>query len=210
MLAVTSITKRLGGRRVLDDVSFDCDRGVVTVVRGPNGAGKSTLLRIIAGVLEPDRGTVEIDGVSIAGQPVAARRRLGYVPEAADPPGQLTVDELLSLVASLKGCALLAAELRERLGIEPLARCRIERLSLGERRRASLAAALVGDPAVLVLDEPSNGLDEDGVAVLRDLIGARRIRGAGTAIVIASHDDPFTGAVADVTLSLRAGRLETE
>jgi ABC-type multidrug transport system ATPase subunit len=205
MLSVRSVGKRFGGRWVLDDVSFDCAAGAVTVIGGPNGAGKSTLLRIVAGVIEPDRGQVEIDGQSIVGRPVAARRRLGYAPEAADPPGALRVGELLALVAALKRSPPLAPALRERLGVERIERQRIEQLSLGERRRACLAAALIGEPAVLVLDEPSNGLDDGGLPALIEVIGARRA--AGAAVVVASHDPRLVQAVAGVRLRLEAGRL---
>ncbi len=159
MLAVRDLQKRLGGRRVLDQLSLDCDAGTITAIVGPNGAGKSTLLAILAGVMEPDAGSVDIDGASITRQRTRARARLGYVPEAADPPPHLTVDELIALVVALRRAAPLAAEIRQQLGTEPLGHQRIDRLSLGERRRACLAAALVGDPGLLVLDEPTNGLD---------------------------------------------------
>ncbi len=205
MLRAVSISKRLAGRWVLRDVDFDCPERAVVSVSGPNGAGKTTLLRIVAGVIEPDSGTVELDGAILSGRHASARRRIGYVPEAADPPGYLRVDDLLELVAALKGAPSLDPALRERLGVDALAHQRIEGLSLGERRRACLAAALVGDPAVLVLDEPSNGLDAKGARALVDLLRERR--DAGATVLMASHDDSLMEALADRHLRLVSGRL---
>lgn len=202
-LVVSELRKRLGGRAVVDEVSFECEAGSITVLAGPNGAGKSTLLRMIAGVLEPDRGSIELGGHSIARR--QARARLGYVPEAADPPGHLTVDELLALVAALKRAPGPGAAARDRLGIAALGAQQIERLSLGERRRTCLAAALIGEPAVLVLDEPTNGLDVAGIAMLEALLGERRA--AGCAVLLATHDRDFATRVATKTLSLDRGRL---
>ena len=205
ILRVDGVSKRLAGNKVVDDVSFDCDAGCVAAVSGPNGAGKSTLLGLLAGVLEPDAGGIEIDGASIVGARVKARTKLGYVPEAADPPGHLTCQELFDLVAALKGSAPLGADVRERLAIDEISHRRIERLSLGQRRRACLAAALVGDPSVLILDEPTNGLDESGVDTLRALLAERRA--AGAAIVFATHDAAFAESLADLPLRMERGRI---
>jgi ABC-type multidrug transport system ATPase subunit len=136
---------------------------------------------------------------------VSARRQLGYVPEAADPPGYLRVDDLLALVAALKDADPLDAAVRERLGVDLLAHQRIERLSLGERRRACLAAALVGDPAVLVLDEPSNGLDSQGAQTLVEILSEQR--DAGATILLATHDHDLIAALSDQHLRLVNGRL---
>jgi len=205
LLRVASVSKRLAGRWVLREVDFDCEEGSIVCVLGANGAGKTTLLRIVAGVMEPDGGSVEIDGKIISGRHVAARRQLGYVPEAADPPGHLTVAELFALVAALKDAHPLDPAVRDRLGVDPFVDQRIERLSLGERRRACLAAALVGDPSVLVLDEPSNGLDADGTQTLVDLLRERRE--SGTAILVATHDQGLIEALAGTRVRLADGRV---
>jgi ABC-type multidrug transport system ATPase subunit len=207
-LRVDGVSKKLAGKRVVDDVSFDCDDGRIAAISGPNGAGKSTLLRMIAGVLEPDAGGSEIDGSSIVGARVEARRKLGYVPEAADPPGHLTCRELFDLVAALRGAPPLEREVSDRLAIEEIAHRRIERLSLGQRRRACLAAALIGQPAVLVLDEPTNGLDDGGIATLGSLLTERRA--AGAAIVFATHDAAFAQSIADMSLRMERGTLTAE
>ena len=183
ILVVDDLAVRRGGRMVLDGLSLSADAGEVVGVVGPNGAGKSTLLAVIAGVLPRDRGLVQIGG-DLAGT-VAAQHRLGYVPEAANPPGHLTCDEVIALVAAIKRASLEDAA-RAALGVDELAGQRVDRMSLGQRRRTCLAAALVGAPALLVLDEPSNGLDAGGVDTLVELLAARRA--AGAAVVLASHD----------------------
>jgi len=183
ILVVDDLAVKRGGRRVLDGLSVGVGAGEVLGVVGPNGAGKSTLLAVVAGVLGRDRGLVTIGG-DLAGT-VAAQRRIGYVPEAANPPGHLTGDEVIALVAAVKGAALDEA-VRAGLRVDELAAQRIDRMSLGQRRRACLAAALVGAPDLLVLDEPSNGLDAAAVDTLVDLLAARTAAGAG--VILASHD----------------------
>jgi len=194
-LEVRALHKRLGGKQVLAGLGLTLDGGLLAVL-GPNGCGKTTLLRIVAGVLEPDEGSVRLRGRPLA----RARRDLGYVPEGADPPPHLTVGELLRLVAVLRRCAPLSAELGGRLGIPPLESQRIASLSLGQRRRACLAAALLGDPWLLVLDEPTNGLDPDGVAMLATLL--REHANAGRAALVATHDLAFVDAIGARRLKL--------
>ena len=180
-LRLADVGKRLGGRRVLDRVGLELDGGALAVV-GPNGCGKTTLLRIVAGVLAPDEGDVLLDGHRLD------RARLGYVPEAADPPAHLTVEELLALVAALRRASPLAQPLKTELGLDGIAGQRIGSLSLGQRRRACVGAALVGSPWLLVLDEPTNGLDPVGVDLLARLL---RDHAAHGAILLATHDLAF-------------------
>jgi ABC-2 type transport system ATP-binding protein len=160
---------------------------------------------MIAGVLEPDRGSIEIAGASLAAAPVQARRSLGYVPEAANPPGHMTGEELFALVAALKQAPPPGQELRAALGLGGLTVESIARLSLGQRRRVCLGAALIGDPALLVLDEPTNGLDRGGIATLTALLADRR--DAGGIILVATHDRDFADALAGERFHLQAGRL---
>jgi ABC-type multidrug transport system ATPase subunit len=208
VLEVRGLGVRRGRRRVLADVSLAAARGELVALVGANGAGKSTLLGAIGGVLAPDRGAVTVDGASVWGAERdrrRARRAIGYVPEAADPPGYLTCDEVLALVAATKRAPALAPALRDRLGLDPIADVRIDRMSLGQRRRACLGAALVGDPALLVLDEPDNGLDPSGadtlVAVLRERAQA------GAAVLIASHDAALVDRLGARRVHLADGRV---
>ena len=194
MLRVHDVVKRLGGKRVLNRVSLELDGGALAVL-GANGCGKTTLLRVIAGVLPTDEGTVTIDGKPAA----RSRARLGFVPEAADAPAHLTVDELLALVAALRRAPALEADLKQRLGLDATAGQRIGSLSLGQRRRACLGAALVGAPPLLILDEPTNGLDPGGVELLGELLRDQARRGA---VLIATHDLPFADAIGARRLDL--------
>lgn len=192
--------KRRGGRWVVDEISFTVGPGEIVALVGGNGAGKSTTLAMVAGALAIDRGWVAVAGVTSG-----RRRHLGYVPEGADPPGHLTAAELWSLVGGLRDGAALAADARAALGLDAIAPLRFERMSLGQRRRACLGAALIGEPPALVLDEPDNGLDDDGLAALADQVRAAAARGAG--ILIATHDPAVRARLASRELLLDAGKL---
>lgn len=207
VLVVDGLGVKRGGRRVLDGLSLTAGPGEIVGIVGGNGCGKTTLLAAVAGVLAPDRGGVTIDGASVWGperERIAARRALGYVPEGADPPGHLTGDELLALVAAVKGAPPLDSEVRTRLDLGALAAARIDRMSLGQRRRACLGAALVGAPRLLVLDEPDNGLDAGGIDALVELLAARAA--AGAAALVASHDAHFLDRIKARRLSVARGQ----
>ncbi len=199
-LEVHGLGKRRGGRWVLDDVSFTVAAGEVVGLLGGNGAGKSTLLACAAGALEPDRGWVAVGGATSG-----RRRHVGYAPEGADAPGHLTGGELWALVASLRPDARLDDETTALLELGPLAGVRLERMSLGQRRRAVLAAALIGAPPLLLLDEPDNGLDVAGLDALVRLVAREAARGA--ALVVATHDPEVRARLAARPLTMAAGRL---
>ncbi|MCX5745249.1 MAG: ATP-binding cassette domain-containing protein, partial [Proteobacteria bacterium] len=157
-----------------------------------NGSGKSTLLCAIAGVLEPRAGRITIDGASVWGsqaQRTRARRALGYVPEAADPPGFLTADELWNLCSATRATTPPSAALCAALGLDELRGITLDKMSLGMRRRACLGAAFLGPPNVLVLDEPDNGLDAQRLDALAILLRARAA--AGQTAIVASHDAAY-------------------
>jgi ABC-type multidrug transport system ATPase subunit len=196
-LAVSDLAKRFGRRRVLSGLGFECERGEIVAVTGDNGSGKSTLLAILAGVIEPDRGAATLGGEALIGRRAPARKRIGYVPEAADPPGQMTAADLFTLVAALKGAAPPSPEQIELLELDALLAQSIGSMSLGQRRRVCLAAALVGDPDLLILDEPSNGLDAGGIDALTTLVLGR----PGCA-VLATHDRELIERLEATELSL--------
>ncbi|HTJ44937.1 MAG TPA: ABC transporter ATP-binding protein [Kofleriaceae bacterium] len=208
ILDVRDLGVRRGERRVLSAIDVRVERGTIAALVGANGAGKSTLLAAIAGVLAPDRGAVLVGGASVWGaerERRRARAQLGYVPEAADPPGHLTCDEVLALVAAVKRSAPIEPAVRARLGLGAIANVRIDRMSLGQRRRACLGAALVGAPALLVLDEPDNGLDPAGAETLVSLLRERAE--AGAAVVIASHDAGLVEKLGARPIELAGGRV---
>lgn len=185
---------------MLDGLQLACAPGEVYAVLGENGAGKSTLLRVLCGMLEPERGTVLIQGHELTGGGVAARRHLGYVPDGTESLPDLSLREFVALVRSLKQLPVdAAAELelasrRERLGLEQAWHQRLATLSFGQRKRACLLAALLGDPWLLILDEPSNGLDPSGVAKVLELIAERQARDQAT--LLATNDLAFTRQLA--------------
>jgi len=188
-LTVDAVSIRRGGRVIIADLAFEVAAGEVVGIVGKNGCGKSTVLMAIAGVLAPRIGRITIAGASVWGshdERLRARKALGYVPEGADPPGFLRGSELWALVAATRGCAMPAPELREAMGLDEIGDSAIERMSLGQRRRACLGAAFMGPPALVVLDEPDNGLDAKRLAGLASLI--KHHAATGGTCILASHD----------------------
>ncbi len=204
-LIVDGVTRRFGDRLALDDVGFTVAPGMLCGLVGGNGAGKTTLLRIVAGFLDADRGGVTIDGVDVTRRPVAAAARRGCLVEGGPLPPELGVAEYLRLRARLRGAdpALIAARLDE-VGLAARARDPIGALSKGLRQRVAWAEALLGDPPVLVLDEPAAGLDEEERAAVRERLAA--LRGA-RAILWASHELADVDLVADALVVLVGGRV---
>lgn len=189
LLAIDDLVIKRGGRRIIDELSLSVDDGELVAVVGKNGCGKTTLLSSIAGVLEPHSGRIAIAGASVWGtsrERQRARRALGYVPEAADPPGFLTGRELWALCASTRDAVPPSQAVRDALGLDELAEVQLERMSLGQRRRACLGAAMLGPPDLLVLDEPDNGLDAKRLDALVGLLRDHAQQGRGA--ILASHD----------------------
>jgi ABC-2 type transport system ATP-binding protein len=205
ILETSSLIKRYSGRLVLDGATLRFAGPGVLVVRGENGAGKSTLLALIAGVLAPDGGRIFIGGRDLGRERERALAGLGYAPDRLDLPPELTTLELLSLVTILKGARPPADDLVERLGARSFWGDRLGALSLGQRRRAALLAALAGDPALLVLDEPTNGLDPGGLEMLVSLLRERTA--LGRSAIVATHDAAFADLVADARVELRGGQI---
>lgn len=207
LLAIDRLRVKRGARIVLDDLALTIEPGELVGLVGANGCGKSTLLSAIAGVLAPADGSIAVAGASVWGstaQRNRARRAIGYVPEAADPPGFLTGAELWNLCSATRGAPPPADELRARLGLDELADKPLERMSLGQRRRACLGAAFVGPPALLVLDEPDNGLDVARLDTLVALLEAHAAAGRGA--ILASHDAALLDRLAARIVRLGAGR----
>lgn len=204
-LALLGVSKRLGPRPILRDVALQVGDGGLAVILGENGSGKSTLLRLVAGVIEPDRGHIRIDEHEVRGGGVVARRHLAFVPDAADPLPDLAVEEFLALVAALKRAPLPPTALYERLSVHGLAGQRMGSLSFGQRKRVCLLAAHIGDPWLWLLDEPSNGIDPAGVQLILTLIAERSARGQAT--LLSTNDQPFATALRGQVYRLRDGAL---
>ncbi|MCF3130931.1 ATP-binding cassette domain-containing protein [Streptomyces olivochromogenes] len=202
---VRDLTKEYGGRRAVDRLTFRVRPGRVTGFLGPNGAGKSTTLRLVLGLDRPTSGTA-----TIGGRPYTALREplrhVGALLDAQAAHGSRTGrDHLRALAASNRiPCERVEAVLEE-TGLAPAARRRVRTYSLGMRQRLGIAAALLGDPAVVVLDEPSNGLDPEGIVWIRRLL--RRLATEGRTVLVSSHLMNETASFADHLVVLGRGHL---
>jgi len=189
MITTKHLAKRYGGKLAVDDLTFTVSPGEVLGFLGANGAGKSTTMRMIAGFIAPSSGQASVCGYDIERAPVAAKSCMGYLPEGAPSYGEMTVGEFLAFVADIRG--LKGARRRERrdvvigrLGLEPVIDQVIDTLSKGFRRRVGLAQALIHDPQVLILDEPTDGLDPNQKHEVRRLINDL---GRDKLVIVSTH-----------------------
>ena len=177
MIAVEGVSKRYGSVTAVDDLSFTVDRGEVVGFLGPNGAGKTTIMRMITGTLQPDKGEVLFDGTPITENLTAAKRRVGYLPEANPLYDEMLVADYLQHVADLRGLSVTDTRLGIASAVEetalgavfyrPIGEC-----SKGYRQRVGLAAAILHHPEVLILDEPTEGLDPNQRVEIRRLVSS--------------------------------------
>ncbi|MFI8536958.1 ABC transporter ATP-binding protein [Streptomyces aquilus] len=204
-IEVQALTKEFGTRRAVDDLTFTVRPGRVTGFLGPNGAGKSTTLRLVLGLDRPTSGTATVGGRAYPTlqEPL---RHVGALLDAQAAHGSRTGrDHLRTLAASNRIPDRRVDELLEETGLAPAARRRVKTYSLGMRQRLGIAAALLGDPAVVMLDEPSNGLDPEGIIWIRELL--RRLAGEGRTVLVSSHLMNETASFADHLVVLGRGRL---
>ena len=209
MVAVEGLSRRFGHLLAVDGISLTVDRGEVLGILGPNGSGKSTTMKMITGFLAPSAGRVEVCGIDVAVDPVAAQRRLGYLPEGAPAYGDITTAAYLRFIADVRrlfGAAGRRAigEVVERTHIAPVLHQPIETLSKGFKRRVGLAQALLHDPDVLILDEPTDGLDPNQKFEVRSLI---REMSRDKAIVISTHILEEVETVCTRALIISDGRI---
>jgi ABC-2 type transport system ATP-binding protein len=170
---VVDLRKHYGPIRAVDGISFEVHRGDVLGFLGPNGAGKTTAMKLVTGFLEPDGGRIEVAGLDVADHPLEARRRIGYLPENAPAYGEMTVDGFLRFVAEARGVAGPPAAIDRVVDATGLRRVRhqtVDTLSKGYKRRVGLAQAMIHQPEILILDEPTDGLDPNQKVLIQDLI----------------------------------------
>jgi ABC-2 type transport system ATP-binding protein len=207
MITVTGLTKHYGDRVAVDDLSFDLAAGRVTGFVGPNGAGKSTTMRMMVGLTRPDRGEVRYDSVRYGDLEHPARMVGAVLDARCMHPGR-TARNHLRATAALSGIAARRVdEVLAGVGLESVAGERAGGFSLGMRQRLALATALLGEPRILLLDEPSNGLDPDGIRWMRNHL--RSFADAGGTVFVSSHLIAELGRFADDLVVVGAGRLIT-
>ncbi|MBR1635653.1 MAG: ATP-binding cassette domain-containing protein [Lachnospiraceae bacterium] len=209
MVEVKGLTKKYDGHTAVNDISFTLLPGKIYGLLGPNGAGKSTTMNMMTGYIAPSGGTVEIDGHDIYKEAKAAKRQIGYLPENPPVYQDMSVHEYLMFVAELKGVKkeerLLAVEsVMEDTGVLDVADKLIRTLSKGYKQRVGFAAAIVNDPSVIILDEPTVGLDPKQIIEFRELI---RQLGEEHIILLSSHILSEISAVCDHVFIINGGRL---
>ncbi len=209
MIEVVGLTKRYGPTLAVSDVSFEVRKGEVLGFLGPNGAGKTTTMRVITGYLPPSEGKVLVAGYDVVEEPLEAKRRTGYLPETPPVYPDMTVTEYLGFVARIKGVA--RKEMKTRIS-EVIEKCavtdhqhrQIGKLSKGYRQRVGLAQALIHNPDVLILDEPTAGLDPKQIIETRELI--RGLAGQHT-IVLSTHILPEVSRTCDRVVVINQGKV---
>ncbi|MFZ9500476.1 MAG: ABC transporter ATP-binding protein [Beijerinckiaceae bacterium] len=209
LVETRALVKKFGAFTAVDGISFSVGRGEVVGFLGPNGAGKSTTMKIVAGFLEPTSGASFVAGHDSQEDPIAARQRLGYLPEGAPAYPDMTVGAFLEFVAAMRGLSApqareRLAELVERIDLAEVWSRRIEALSKGFKRRVGIAQALVHDPDVLILDEPTDGLDPNQKHEMRELI---RALAPTKAIVVSTHILEEVEAICTRAIIIARGRM---
>ncbi len=209
MIKTEHLSKRYGALTAVDDLSFEVRSGEVLGFLGPNGAGKTTTMRMLTGFIAPTSGRATIYGHDVENDPIAAKSCIGYLPEGAPAYGEMTARGFLEFVADLRGLRGAVRRVRldtviERLQLGPVLQQSIETLSKGFRRRVGLALAIVHDPAVLILDEPTDGLDPNQKHEVRTLIGEMS---RDKIIVISTHILEEVDAVCTRAMVIARGRL---
>jgi ABC-2 type transport system ATP-binding protein len=209
MIETRGLTKRYGSFTAVDAISFKVEPGQVLGFLGPNGAGKSTTMKMLAGFLSPSAGTASVAGFDVETQPLEAKRALGYLPEGAPSYGEMNVREFLAFIADVRGLAGEARDRRideaiERLHLARVLEQPIDTLSKGFKRRVGLAGAILHDPRVLILDEPTDGLDPNQKQEVRTLINSMA---RDKTIIISTHLLEEVHAVCSRAIIIAAGRI---
>jgi ABC-2 type transport system ATP-binding protein len=209
LIEAHGLTKSFGTLRAVDGISLEVPRGQVLGFLGPNGAGKSTTMRLITGFLEPDAGRARIAGLDVQEQAREAKRHLGYLPEGAPLYAEMTPKGLLKFVAEIRGfkgeaIASAVAKAVERTGLKPVLNQTIETLSKGYKRRVGIAQAILHEPEVLIMDEPTDGLDPNQKHHVRELIAEMA---KDKAIIVSTHILEEVEAVCTRAVVINKGRI---
>jgi ABC-2 type transport system ATP-binding protein len=210
MIEVKGLVKTYGHKRAVDGVTFTVKRGDILGFLGPNGAGKSTTMKMITGFLRPDAGRATVDGIDVTEDPVAVKSKLGYLPESAPAYPEMTVAEFLGFIAEVRGFRTPAAknaQVERAINLTHLAPVRnqsIETLSKGFKQRVGFAQALLHDPGVLVLDEPTDGLDPNQKNEVRALIKSMAVE---KAVILSTHILEEVDAICNRVIIISQGKV---
>ena len=209
MIQVENITKRYGNFTAVDGINFEIDEGEIVGFLGPNGAGKSTTMNMITGFIEPSEGRIIVDGYDISKKPKKAKKQIGYMPEGVPLYSDLTVKEFVSYMADLKGCTkkIKREEVNKvvsETGLIDVQNKLTKNLSRGYKQRVSMAGALVGDPKVIILDEPTVGLDPKQVTEIRSLI---KELGKKHTVILSSHILSEVSQICNRVIIINKGKI---
>lgn len=206
-IQVQHLTRMYGDQRAVDNISFSVKKGEIVGFLGPNGAGKSTTMKMITGYLEPTNGTTEVSGISVQSHPIDAKKKIGYLPEANPLYYDMYVKEYLSFIADVhkvKNKQQRIKEIIDIVGLTVESRKKTGQLSKGYKQRVGLAAALIHDPQVLILDEPTTGLDPNQIIEIREVI---RNLGQNKTVLFSSHILQEVEALCERVIIINKGKL---
>ena len=207
MIQATNLNKSFGSVQAVHDVSFCAKDGSITGILGPNGAGKSTTLRMVYGLLQPDAGSCQVDDIVVQEDPLAARSRLGVLPDAQGLYPRLSARENIRYFAQLQGIQNIEkriVELSALLGMQDFIDRRVEGFSQGQRMKVAIGRAIVHNPPNIILDEPTNGLDVVSTRAMRTLI--RSLKEQGHCVLFSSHMMQEVGSLCDQVVIITQGQ----
>ena len=206
-IEVRQLLKQYGAQKAVNDISFTVNKGEIVGFLGPNGAGKSTTMKMITGYLEPDAGHISVSGVDVTKDPLAAKKKIGYLPESNALYYDMYVREYLHFMADVHEVSAKKDKVEDVIkltGLTPESNKRIGQLSKGYKQRVGLAAALLHDPEVLILDEPTSGLDPNQIIEIRNVI---KEQGKDKLVLFSSHILQEVEAICDRVIIINKGRI---
>jgi ABC-2 type transport system ATP-binding protein len=206
-IEVKNLTRFYGEQKAIDQISFSVSRGEIVGFLGPNGAGKSTTMKILTGCLKPSAGQAFLNGVDVHADPVRTKKMTGYLPESNPLYGDMYIREYLSFIADIHRLPAKKTKINEtidQVGLRPEAGKKISQLSKGYKQRVGLAAALIHTPEVLILDEPTTGLDPNQIVEIRDVI---KLYGKNRTVLFSSHILQEVEAICDRVIIIHQGKI---
>lgn len=206
-IEVKNLVKIYGEQKAVNDISFAVGKGEIVGFLGPNGAGKSTTMKILTGYLQPDAGEARVCGIDVLADPIAVKRKIGYLPESNPLYNDMYVKEYLQFIADVHSIPNKTTAIKnviDLVGLTPESKKKIGQLSKGYKQRVGLAAALVHDPEVLILDEPTTGLDPNQIGEIREVI---RLQGKNKTVLFSSHIMQEVEAICNRVVIINKGQL---